>query len=175
VSLVARYDYQYSTIDTRPDPTSGLSETQSSKMNSHIVSGTVSWTPLQRLYLQGGINRVWDRTDTPASDITPAIQDSRDNYWTASSLIGYALDDKTDLQLQYLYYSADNLVDNYAFGMPYGADAQENGITATIIRRITERIRLTLRYGYFDGRESLTGFHTDYQAHLIYTSLHYRF
>ena len=144
ITLVGRYDFQFSTIDTKPDSTSGLSEIQTSEMTSHIVSGSISWTPLQRLYLQGSVNVVWDQTETPASNYTYAVQDALNNYWTANASLGYALDDKTDLQLQGLYYHANDLQNNYAFGMPYGADAQEWGITAGIIRRITERMRVTL-------------------------------
>jgi hypothetical protein len=175
LTLVGRYDFQYSTIDTKPDSSSGLSQVQSARMTSHIVGGTVSWTPLQRLYLQAGINWVWDQTETPAEQVTAAVQRAKNDYWTANASIGYALDKKTDLQLQYLYYRADDRQDNSTVGLPYGADAQEQGVTVSVIRRITERMRLTLKYGYFDGRDWTSGNQNDYQAHLIYSSLHYRF
>jgi hypothetical protein len=79
------------------------------------------------------------------------------------------------LQLQYTYYRANDFQDNSAFGLPYGADAREHGVTATIIRRINERMRVTLKYGFFDGQDYTAGQHNDYRAHLIYSSLHYRF
>jgi hypothetical protein len=175
LTLVGRYDFQRSTIDTKPDSSSGLSETQSAEMTSHIISGTLSWTPLQRLYLQAGVNYVLDQTDTPAQDLSPAIQAAANDYWTATASAGYALDKKTDLQFQYMYYRANDRQDNSAFGLPYGADAQEQSATAAIIRRITERMRITLKYGYFVGEDWTSGTHNDYQAHLIYSSLHYRF
>jgi hypothetical protein len=175
LTLVGRYDFQFSTIDTKPDPTSGLSKAQTAEMTSHIVSGTISWTPIQRLYLQTGVNWVLDQTETPAEDVTQAIQMAKNDYWSANASIGYALNDKTDLQLQYFYYRADDRQDNSAFGLPYGADAQEHAVTVSMIRKISERIRLTLKYGYFDGRDWSSGNHLDYQAHLIYSSLHYRF
>ena len=175
VTLVGRYNFQISTIDTKPDGASGLSRVESAEMTSHILGGTASWTPTQRLYLQGGVNVVWDQTDTPADDVTEAVQKAKNNYWTANSSIGYALDDKTDLQLQYLYYRADNFQDNSVFGLPYGADAQEHGVTATVVRRINERMRVTLKYGFFDGEDRTAAHHNDYQAHMVYSSLHYRF
>jgi hypothetical protein len=175
LTLVARYDIQFSTIDTKPDSASGVSKLQTADIQSHIVGGTVSWTPLQRLYVQAGVNWVQDQTDTPADEATLAIQKAKNDYWTVNSALGYALNDKTDLELQYLYYRADNLQDNSAFGLPYGADAQEHGITAAIIRRISERMRVTLKYGFFDGQDRTSGNHNDYQAHLIYSSFHYRF
>jgi hypothetical protein len=172
LSMVARYDFQLSSIDTRP---AGFPMIQTSELTSHIIGGTVSWTPFNRVYLQGGINRVWDRTETPADEITPAIHSSRNDYWTVNSTIGYAIDDKSDLELQYLYYRADNFVDNSAFGLPYGSDDREHGVTAALIRRISQRMRVTLKYGFFDGRFASAGHHNDYQAHLVSTSLRYRF
>jgi hypothetical protein len=172
LSFVGRYDFQLSDIDTQPD---NLPKIQSSEMISHILSWTLSWTPLNRLYLQAGINRVWDKTDTPGDEITPAIQEAKNNYCTVTSALGYALDNKTDLELQYLFYGADNYADNSAFGLPYGASARQHGITAGLIRRISERIQWTLKYGFFDGRDKTSGHHNDYQAHLVSTSFHYRF
>ncbi|MEO8428098.1 MAG: TonB-dependent receptor [Verrucomicrobiota bacterium] len=172
LSLVGRYDFQFSTIDTLPD---NLSKIQSSEMVSHIVSCTISWTPVGRLYLQAGVNRVWDKTDTPGDEITPAIQDAKNNYWTVTCALGYALDNKTDLELQYLFYRADNYADNSAYGLPYGASAQENGITAGLNRRVSDRIQWTLKYGFFDGRDTTSGHYNDYQAHLVSTSFRYRF
>jgi hypothetical protein len=172
LSLVGRYDLQLSTIDTQPD---SLRRIQSSEMISHILSGTVSWTPLNRLYLQAGLNRVWDKLDTPGDEITAAVQDAKNNYWTVTSALGYALDDKTDVELQYLFYRADNYADNSAFGLPYGASAEEHGITAGLIRRISARIQWTLKYGFFDGRDKTSGQHNDYQTHLVSSSFRYRF
>jgi hypothetical protein len=175
LTLVGRYDIQFSTIDTKPDSISGLSQIQTADMKSHIIGGTVSWTPLQRLYLQAGINWVWDQTQTPAEQVTPAVQNAKNDYWTVNSSLGYALNDKTDLELQYLYYQADNFQDNSAYGLPYGADAREHSVTAAIIRRISARMRVTLKYGYFDGEDWTSGQRNDYHAHLIYSSFHYRF
>ena len=175
LTLVGRYDIQWSTIDTRPDKASGLSRIQTAEISSHILGGTISWTPLKRLYLQSGVNVVWDQTDTPADEATGAVLKFQNNYWTVNSSVGYALDDKTDLQLQYLYYRADNLDDNSAVGLAYGADAQEHGITASVVRRISQRLRVSLKYGFFDGQDRTSGGHNDYQAHLVYTSLRYQF
>ena len=172
LSLVGRYDFQHSTIDTQPDT---FSKIQSAEIISHILSGTMSWTPLNRLYLQAGVNRVWDRTDTPGDETTLAIQDAKNNYWTVTAAIGYALDNKTDLELQYLFYRADNYDDNSAYGLPYGASAEENGITIGLSRRFSDRIQWTLKYGFFDGRDQTSGHNTDYQAHLVSTSFRYRF
>ena len=76
VVLVSRYEYQYSTIDTAPDPVPDpnnngqvLGQTQSSIMTSQIFAQNASWTPWSRLCLQAGFNYVVSETKTPASSI----------------------------------------------------------------------------------------------------------
>ncbi len=86
-----------------------------------------------------------------------------------------ALDDKTDLQLQYTYYQADNFADNYAVGLPLGAEAQEQGITVGFARRLRKNILWNVKYGYFRNEETTAGEHLNYEAHLVYTSWQYRF
>ena len=175
VSLISRYDYQWSTIDTRA---AGFSELETAEMTSHILSETVSWTPRHWLYLQGGVNYVWDETRTPAND-PPApgglVLDSENDYWQATFTTGLALGAKTDLQLEYTYSRADNYVDNSAAGQPFGAGFEEHTAFATLSRPITRSMIWKLRYGYFKSRDQATGGHTDYEAHLIYTSMTYRF
>lgn len=175
VSLVSRYEYQLSTIHTKPDSASGLNETESSEMTSHILAQNVSWSPWSRLNLQAGFNYVLSETRTPTSDYTQAILNSQNNYWTVNFNSGLVLDDKTDLNLGYTYYRADNYTDNSTVGLPYGSGAEEHGITATVVRRLTEKLRLTLRYGYYHLADEPSGGHNDYEAHVLFSSLQYRF
>src|SRR6185295_10542072 len=99
----------------------------------------------------------------------------KNDYWNASAGVNFVLDDKTDLQAQYSYYRADNYVDNSAVSQPYGVDAEEHGITATLVRRLTDRVRWTLRYGFFRNRDRTSGGRNDYDAHLVMTSMQVRF
>jgi len=114
-------------------------------------------------------------TKTPASDYTQAILNAQNNYWTLSFNSGLVLDDKTDLNLGYTYYRADYYSDNSTVGVPYGAGAEEHGITATLVRRLSESLRLTLKYGYYRFSDAPSGGHNDYEAHILYSSLQYRF
>jgi len=175
VSLVSRYEFQLSTIHTKPDSISGLGEVESSEMTSHILAQDVSWSPWSRLNLQAGLNYVLSETKTPASDYTRAILNAQNNYWTVNFSSTVVLDDKSDLNIGYFYYQADNYEDNSAFGVPLGAGADEHGVTATLIRRISKNLRLSLKYGYFHYNEAAFGGNRDYHAHLLYSSLRYRF
>lgn len=175
VTLVSRYEYQLSTIHTQPDSASGLSDVESSEMTSHILAQNISWTPWTRLCLQVGFNYVLSETKTPASDYTQAILNALNNYWTLNFNSTLVVDNKTDLNLGYTYYRADNYTDNSTVGLPYGSGAEEHGITATVVRRLTEKLRLTLRYGYYHLADEPSGGHNSYEAHVLFSGLQYRF
>lgn len=177
VTLVSRYDFQLSTVSTRGD---FLSESDSSRVTSHIFSESVSWTPVQRLYLQASLNYALDRTEVPPSGFTGSstnniLPEFKNNYWNVSALAGLALDDRTDLQLRYNYYRADNYTDNSLYTMPYGSDATEHSASATLNRQITKNLRWSLTYGYFSHRDKGSGGINNYDAQLAYTSVQYRF
>ena len=175
VTLVSRYEYQLSTIHTKPDAISGLREVESSDMRSHIFAQDVSWTPWSRLNLQAGLNYVWSTTTTPASDYTQAVLDAQNNYWVVNFSYMFVIDDKTDLTLGYLYYLADNYKDNSAYGVPYGAGAEEHNVSVGITRRIRDNIRVFLRYGYSHYTDDTFGGHQDYHAHAVSCSVRYLF
>ena len=176
LTFISRYDFQLSTVDTKAD---FLDRIQSGKMTTHIFSESVSWSPFGRLYLQGSVNYVLDRTETPANDLTDSaanlVPESRNDYWNATATAGYALDDKTDLRAQYFYYRADDYVDNSLASQPYGAGAEEHGVSAELSREITPRLRWTLKYAFFSNRDQTSGGHNNYDAHGVYSSLRYRF
>lgn len=172
VTLVARYDYQLGTIENQADQ---LEELESAEMTSHILSGSLSWVPWKRLYLQGRLSYVQDQTESPVAGITPAVQDAENDYWTATASAGFALSNDVDLEVSYFYYLADNYVDNSVAGMPYGAGTEENGISASLNWRITRKIRWTNRYSFLTSADDTSGGNNDFDAHLLYSSIQYRF
>ena len=175
IMLVSRYEYQWSTIDTTPDAISGLNESQSSKMTSQIIGQNASWSPWSRLCLQVGFNYVLSETKTPTSDYTTAVLNSQNNYWTVTFNSAVVLDDKTDLNLTYLYYQANDYHNNSADGLPLGAGAQENVVTATISRRISSHMRVSLKCAYSQYNDWASGGNNNNTAEMIYTTLQYRF
>ena len=113
-------------------------------MTSHIIAQDVTWSPWSRLFLQAGANYVLSTTATPASDYTQAILNAQNNYWMLNLTSGFVVDDKTDLNLGYFYYRANDYENISDAGVPYGAGAEDQGITAAIVRRLTKNIRVTL-------------------------------
>jgi hypothetical protein len=175
VTAVSRYEFQLSTIDTEPDPVSTLPDMQTSKMTSHIMAQDISWLPWSRLSLQCGINYVLSTTHTPASDVTQAILDSQNNYWMMNLSSGLVLDNKTDLNLSYLYYISSDYSNNSSLGVPYGAGSEEHAITATLTRRLSKNMRVALKYGYYHYNDGAYGGNQDFRASLISATLRYRF
>ncbi len=175
LALVTRYEFQYSTINTAPDSISGLSETQASQMTSHIFAQNVTWTPWSRLCLQAGFNYVWSATKTPTSDYTQAVLDAQNNYWTVTFNSAVVLDDKTDLNIGFLYYRADDYNNNSSVGLPLGAGAEQQNVTATLTRRLTQNLRLNLKYGFTHYNDWASGGNNNYSAQMVYSSLQYRF
>ena len=88
---------------------------------------------------------------------------------------GLVLDDRTDLKVSYFYYQADNYQNNSLDGVPYGWGKMGTSITTTLTRQITKNIRWSLKYGYSHYTDQTYGGHRDFDAHLVYTSLQYRF
>jgi hypothetical protein len=174
LTLVCRYEYQLSTIDTTPDPLSGLNGTESAEMTSHIVALNASWSPWSRLYLQAGVNYVNSGLETPAS-ASAAVLEAQNNYWSANLNAGLVLDAKTDLSVGYSYYLADNYQDNTPNGVPFGSGAEEHGVSTMLTRRISKNLRASLRYSYFNYNDDTAAGQRDYDAHVVYTGLQYRF
>jgi len=187
---VARYDYVRTDIDGQwaISPTAmpgGLSNTfldeiRSGTITQHILTGSLTWNPTARLFFQGSVSYVRDETDTPADIIftgntMPSIVDSENDYWTASASMGFAIDDKTDLHAEYSYYRADNYEGSSIVGMPYGMDATQHMVGASISREIMRNVRVKLQYGYFHYRDETSGGHNNYDAHAVFSSLLFRF
>lgn len=173
LTLVSRYDFQLSTVDSRMD---NLSKVQSADITSHIFGESITWVPLAKLFLQGSLNYALDRAFTPAVDQLPGIVQRSDNdYVDGSFTAGYALTEKTDLQAQYFVYYANNYSDNSAVSTPYNASAEEHGITGTIIHRFSKAIQASFKYGWFSSVDVTSGGHNNFEGHMLYSTLRYRF
>jgi hypothetical protein len=175
VTAISRYEYQISTVGTAPDPAVGITDTETSRMTSHVIAQDVSWIPWSRLSLQAGLNYVLSETRTPASDVVQGILEAQNNYWTLHFSSVLALDNKTDLALSYLYYVSGDYYNNSPLGVPFGAGSEEHAVTATLTRRISKNVRLALKYGYFRYSDAAYGGQRDFGANLITASLRYRF
>jgi hypothetical protein len=176
LTFVSRYDFQLSRVYTQPEL---LADIRSAETKRHLFGETVSWTPLNWLYIQANGNYVLNTTHSPVEELTGAmtgvVLSAPNDYWTAGVNLGFILDDKTDLQTSYSHYRAGNYVDNSAVGMPYGSGARQNEVGATLTRRITNNLRWTLRYAFSSYRDQTSGGALNYDAHGVLSTVQYRF
>ena len=176
VTTVSRYEYQYSTVNMRPDGATGLSQLQTSKVVSQIFGQNVSWTPLAWLGLQAGVNYVLSTTETPNAyfGYSQAVLNSQNNYLTVNANADFILDDKTDLDIGYFYYHANDFKSPVT-GMSYGAGAEDQRITSTLTRQLTKQLRMTLRFAYSHYNDTANNGYGNYNSYLVSSGLQYRF
>lgn len=169
LSLVTRYDYQRSRIVSAE---AGLARGESSKMTSHILSESITWTPMNRLFVTANVNLTWDQLATPAYAF---VQNSDNNYVNGSIGGGYAVAKLDDLYFDYSIFHANNFVDNSARSLPYGADRKLQGTYLTWVRRQTEYLTYTFKYGYVTNRDVTWAGRNNFDAHVLYAKVQYRF
>jgi hypothetical protein len=184
LSLVTRYDYQHSQIDNRGinwSPPAAPIEypiIESGDIKSHILSQSVTWNPLDRMYVQGSLSWASSETDTPEK----YTGDSDNDYIVGSLSAGYSIDARTEVTASYSYFTASNYVNSVGYTgvdtMGYGLNTNEHAISLTLTRVLTENMIWNLRYGFItsntDG-EDQSGGYNDFDAHMVSTGLQVRF
>lgn len=168
-SLVTRYDYQRSRINSNE---AGLTKIESSRLTSHILSESVTWNPTQRLYVTASVNVTWDQLATPAYRY---VLNSDNNYVNGTIGGGYALAKLDDLYFDYAFFRANNFSDNSALSLPYGAGQKQQGAYLTWVRRQTEHLIYTAKYGYVTNRDYTWAGRHNFDAHVIYAKVQYHF
>jgi hypothetical protein len=169
LNLVSRYDHQQSKIFTQGV---GLQMITSSKVTSHILSQSATWSPTSRLYLSGSVNVTYDQMETPALAF---VQNGDNNYLNGTLSAGYTIGNQDDLRLDYSYFKADNFIDRSFQTMPHGNSQKTQAAYLTWVRRQTETLVYTMRYGYLTNRDITNRGLNDFDAHVIYARIQFLF
>ena len=188
LTFVSRYDYQRTTMEDRAfsvDPVTYkpliTNLKQTADITQHIFSESVTWLPCPQAYVQGSISYVIAQTDTPADHYVPArVTDMKNDYITANVIVGYALDQKTDIRATYTYYYSNDFQVPYeapgvAGSVPYGTSLEEHVFGLSLNRRISPSMIWNMGYGYFTCNDGTSGGHSDTSAHMVSTGLQVRF
>ena len=188
LTFVSRYDYQRTTMEDRAfsvDPVTYkpliTNLKQTADITQHIFSESVTWLPCPQAYVQGSISYVIAQTDTPADHYVPArVTDMKNDYITANVIVGYALDQKTDIRATYTYYYSNDFQVPYeapgvAGSVPYGTSLEEHVFGLSLNRRISPSMIWNMGYGYFTCNDGTSGGHNDTSAHMVSTGLQVRF
>lgn len=169
LSFVSRYAYQRSTVTSTM---AGLPEIQNGKLTRHVITQTATWSPTARLYLTGAVNYTFDQLIVPPHRLT---MHSDNNYSSASLGAGYALGKVTDVYLEANHYRADNYTDNPAVTLPLNAGQKLQSAFLTWVRRHTDRVIYTVKYGYATNRDGTFGGLNDFDAYILYGKVQYKF
>lgn len=165
IKLSLSYQLVDADIDTRSD-TAPPSEVQSGDYDTDIYSVGVTVTPFSGLYITGLFS--YQAVSSNAFDNNaPSVITYEGDVYTVMGTAGYAIDEKTDLNLEYVFTRSDNFTDNSADGLPLGLDNQRHGLVAGISRRIRETVQAEFRYGFYAYDENGKNGVDDYRAHLI--------
>jgi len=176
-SVALTYQLVATDIDTGHNgalPIAPQGTRQSGNYDAHIYSLSATVTPLTRLYLTGYLSFQDTRT-TAFDNASPAVVAYEGNVYTVMGTAGYALNEKTDLTLEYTYSRADSFANSPAAGLPLGVDYQRHAILAGLSRKIRDNITARLRYGFYEYNETSSGGFRDYTAHLVSTTWTMRF
>ncbi|HEY8994523.1 MAG TPA: hypothetical protein VIM71_07675 [Lacunisphaera sp.] len=175
VTVTGRYVGQIGKMHTQADDDE---EYDSMDAKNHMFGGTVDWNPNKTVYFQANLNVVFNTLQTAypraggaANDV---LRNSDNDYVSGNLIAGFAVDKATDATLEYSYYKADNY-DPLApkASIAYGAGAKEYTVTAGIKRKLTDRMILNAKAGYFDSKSDTTGGNTNFRGPLFYVALDY--
>ena len=126
--------------------------------------------------LQANINYVTDKVDTGLTgSALNTVNNATNDYWIGTISAIMAVDDNTDVQVNYTAYEADNYIDNSAYTVPYGVGEKEKMIGASVTHRFSEQMMVSANYTYADFSSVTVGGYNDYTAHTLYGRVMYRF
>lgn len=165
LKLYLQYQYVSTDIDTETDTVPSSSVT-SGKYRANVYTTGATATPIPRLYLTGLFSYRDARTRVFDND-SPSTINYHGDVYTIMGAAGYAVDNKTDLNIEYLFTRSDNFKDNSSSGLPLGLDNRRHRCFATVSRSITDHLKISFRYGFYLYNEESNDGADDYTAHLL--------
>ena len=152
----------------------------------NIYSMSATWTPINRLYMMGMVS--YQDTLTSAYDNgSNTVIPYRGNVYSVIGSIGYALDNKSDVDLQLSYSHSDNYVNNgygsisqgalgaNQFGLPYLVSDDLTNASVGWKRRLNDHSSVGVRFGFASNREPSSGGINDYSAYIATLSYTFKF
>lgn len=139
------------------------------RTESDIFGASALFTPVQRFYFSAALTDSYSRTTT-ADDSDAAVVPYRGNIFTISSTAGFALNEKTDLNMTYMF-SESAYGQNNSDGLPLGLDFTRHELLAGLTCRLTKVISVALHYRFSQYVEPGNGNANNFTAQGIFASV----
>ena len=129
-------------------------------------------TPFRRLYFSGAFTYSDSRATTAANG-DASIVPYQGNIYTANIAATYAINEKTGLQIAYVFSRADYAENNGAAGIPAGLDYTRHDLVVGLTRKITKRLSGALHYEFSQYAEPSSGNANNFTANGVFASFIY--
>jgi hypothetical protein len=143
--------------------------------NYHLQTYGISTvlTPFRQLYFSGAFTYSDSRAVT-ADNGDASIVPYQGNIYTANVAVTYALNEKTGLQISYIFSRADYSENNAAAGIPAGLDYTRHDLIIGLTRRLTKNWSGALHYEFSQYSEPSSGNANNFTANGIFATFVYR-
>ncbi len=129
-------------------------------------------TPWRQWYFSGAFTYS-DSRATTADNGSASIVPYQGNIYTANVAATYALNEKTGVQLAYVFSRADYAENNGVAGIPAGLNYMRNDLIIGLTRKLTKRLSGAVHYEFSQYSEPSGGNVNNFTAHGIFASLVY--
>ncbi len=140
------------------------------EQEADIFSVGLNWNPLNRL----GFDVSGSFADTRLSSFannSPAVVPYDGEVWSVTMAANWTMDELTRLNAAYVWSQADYRQENFAAGLPLGIEYHWHQLRASLDRKLSEQLALTLLYLFQLYDEPTAGGYNDYTAHGAFVSL----
>ena len=137
---------------------------------SHTAAFNAALTPWRRLFLSATFSYQNARTVTAAND-SPSVAPYAGDIYSVMASGSYILNQKTDLTASYSFSTADFAQDNFAAGLPFGIQYQQQAVQIGIKRRIGKGKILSLQYSFYHYDEPSSGGFNNFNSQAIFATL----
>jgi hypothetical protein len=152
-------------IQTNED-TDPLTDVQTTNYDANIYTASVTATPLAGLFVTGLVS--YQDVELKTVDLADAPVGNYDgDVLTLAASAGMALDQRTNLNVQYSYSMTDNFEDISADGLPLGVENQRHLVLANLNRQISDNLSVKLRYGFYYYDDEASDGEDNYTAHMV--------
>lgn len=173
VNLSLTYRFQNTDQYTATDPaftyTTGA-RLLAGNYTANAISFNASVQPIHRLLVSGTFSFQDARTVTAANN-APSVAPYEGSIYSLLLNATFFWNDRTDVQLGYVFSYSDFTKSNDADTVPLGILYHWNGVQVGVRRKLSARMDGTLRYGWFRYTEPTSGTYRDYTAQMILATL----